>query len=113
MSLLHDPAALADVHAVDPAVLGQIPYICWAVGIQHITEANASDFYVRVSFYEKVNGTFLNMLNEDESDWEPHPITPEHVRSLIGYRTNTPTMTEVQFRNHVYKNYKSDATREF
>lgn len=69
------------------------------VGIGHITEETVNSFYFRVSFYERLFGTFLvqavdnSDLPEDENGvrplrMRPRPIRLEDVRKFIGFRVN-------------------------
>lgn len=71
-----------------------------AVGMYEITEANARDFYARVSFWEKVNGA------QRYDDGTPVYLTPEDILRFIGLRTNASPMTEAKYRNHVWNTHK-------
>jgi len=77
--------------------LNSLIFASMPVGIQHITEDNAREFYARVSFWEKVNGAYR--MNEDGDV----PFTADDVRRFIGLRTNVSTITAAQFRKNVWE----------
>lgn len=55
-----------------------------AIGIGSWTEETIDEVAWRLEFYQKVNGPLL--ANEDG----PYPVPEEHVRALVGLRTNVP-----------------------
>lgn len=68
-----------------------------AIGMNEITEANARDFYARLSMWEKVVGAYRNM------DGKPLFFTPEDVLRGVGLHTNASRMTKAQFYKHMWE----------
>ncbi len=58
------------------------------VGIGEITEKTLPEFYARIAFLERLNGSFVKAQSEDGSDWVDRPITVEDIRRRIGLTTN-------------------------
>ena len=54
-----------------------------AVDMQGITDKNWREFYARIRLCEKLHGTYLK-----GEDMEPYPITPAHIKRLIGLKVN-------------------------
>lgn len=75
-----------------------IPWVCMAVGIGTITQANREDFFKRARMWEKAVGHFLR-INEDAGIVD-HPITQEIVDQYVGTWTN---VTTIPYRDFVHK----------
>lgn len=73
------------------------------VGINHITEDNAREFYERVSFIEKVNGASRHGWEDGEH--VPVYFTPDEIRRFIGLRTNASVLTKAKFKTNVYEGH--------
>jgi hypothetical protein len=74
------------------------------VGIPRITEANALEFYKRVSLYEKLFGSFIYAVDKDGNRID-HKIKLADVERLIGLHTNADPLTEAKFRKRVVDRY--------
>lgn len=105
MSLVHDPREIADVHAVEPALLGIVGIICMCVGVNHITEDNVREFYARVNMMERLTGAFRSG-SEDGGQVQEVLMTVDEAKTLIGYRTNVTPMTKAKFKGHLFNNYE-------
>lgn len=79
------------------------------VGIYEITEKNYMEFYFRVSFEEKLNGSFLT--NSKDPKQKVPPLTLEQVKSHIGLRTNAGSYTKSQFALKLFKRHAEDCER--
>lgn len=66
-----------------------------AVGISRITEKRASQFTERVTAWEAVNGTHLQV--PIDGGWAPRPLTIADVRDHIGLHTNATSLTRTEF----------------
>lgn len=84
-----------------------------AVGIGHISEKDAPEFYARLALYERMNGSFTTVPDpKDPSNRVNYYITPEDVQRHIGLRTNVfPKETRTKWykrildsamRDHIY-----------
>ena len=69
-----------------------------AVGINHITEKNVHDFYVRVNMYEKLFGAYLWNVEKGSHQL----FTLEDIQSHIGMRTNISNKTKSQFLQSLF-----------
>lgn len=92
------PDTLSDEDAVTREAL---IFATMAVGMPTITEDNAREFFARVSFYEKVNGSY-----RFNGDGTPAYFTPEDVLRFVGLRTNASRLSIVQFRTSVWKSHE-------
>lgn len=66
-----------------------IPWVCMAVDVGSITEANKDEFLKRAKMWEKCVGAFLR-INGDAGIVD-HPITKEIVDQYVGTWTNVTT----------------------
>lgn len=86
-----------------------------AVGIGNLTEAEAPEFFARVSLYEKINGAFLKEARKGEDGepllddkgnpvaWDDRFITADDVRQHIGLKTNVSKETRAAWIKRVTK----------
>ena len=74
----------------------------FAVGINHITEKNADEFFKRTKMVERVSGAYRMKCGEGNKI-EGVFMTREEVSDLIGLRTNASSKTKTQFLAHLYK----------
>jgi len=79
-----------------------------------ITEESAADWFARISFYEKVHGTYCVKLDEDRTITRD-PFTPEDIVRNIGLSTNGNGRKETwgQFVKRVTQHDEADAKRAF
>ena len=83
-----------------------------SVGIGEITEANAQEFFTRLSMYERVYGPMLTVYNAETDQHEPQFLTPGDVRAHIGLHTNVfPKVTDAAWLKNLMRNYKYDIQR--
>ena len=80
-------------------------WLTMAVGIREITEKNYVEFYSRLHFLEKLEGTFVN------ADGKPRYYTIEDVKRRIGLSTNVTNYTRLQFINMKSKRFFQDIER--
>lgn len=92
----------------DWAITESIIFYTMLVGMPHISEANHEEFFTRVHFYEKLFGSVVYMIDENNNRIN-YPITLEEVRRRIGLRTNAETMTKTKFMNHFFKQFSREA----
>lgn len=69
-------------------------------GIREITEENSSNFYARISFIEKTQGSFFYKGKK------PCYISENDIKRMIGLRTNASTLTRSQFIKRHTQNLK-------
>lgn len=77
-------------------------------GLPNITKKNWKEFYIRISLWEKTNGAFCALVDEDGNRVED-PFTMEDIYSHIGFSTNSGTLSKTEFLSKLYKSY-GDAT---
>lgn len=86
--------------------------LTWAtvlIGINEITAENADEFFARVSFHERVLGTFRKRYNE--TDMEDFYLTADEVRLGIGLSTNAARLTKSQFIKGVWETHERRTAR--
>ena len=74
------------------------------VGMNHITEKNWREFFIRVSLEEKVHGATAVTIDED-GNMQPRPITVQDVQAHIGLRTNAKPDTKHQWMKRFRESY--------
>ena len=76
-------------------------FLTVGVGIGDLTEANASEFYARLRFIEKLDGPMLIRAQDPETGKRPEGvaafITPDEVRQHIGLSTNVSTESRAKW----------------
>jgi hypothetical protein len=63
------------------------------VGIGHITEKNAAEFYTRVETLQRLQGGSFGRTSKGED----YPITLDDVKRHMGLRTNVEDITRAKF----------------
>jgi len=76
-------------------------WACMAVGMGGITEANHETFYARLSIYEKLNGAFLQVYDEEAKKAHDQPVTLELVKLHIGLSTNVSNETAAKWAKRI------------
>lgn len=85
-----------------------------SVGLYEITEANALQFWTRLSMVERVFGPYLHLHDPEVGDTVPRPLTAEDVHAHIGLRTNAfPNVTDAAWSTRLLKSYADDRRREW
>ena len=112
MALTYDLTKVEGVDDLNDNLIEAIIFGTIATGIGDITEKNYEEFFVRIAYIEKLNGTFLRKAN-----FKPRPITLADVRALIGLKTNVfPEETRAKFikrqTGFILANILRDAKRE-
>lgn len=92
------------------AITESIIFYTMLIGMPHISESNHEEFFTRVHFYEKLFGSVVYMIDEDNKRID-FPITLEEVKRRIGLRTNAQTMTKTKFMNHFFKQFSDESLR--
>lgn len=105
MALTFDYSEVADWDNLDKVTKEQIIWATIDVGINHITEKNADDFFARVSLSEKVCAPYRRQLVDDE--WQDMPFTREEIHSLIGLKTNASVKPISTFKTHIWNMHQS------
>jgi hypothetical protein len=84
------------------SVCNMLIFICGqSIGIPKITEDNYVKVFERISFIEKLNGSFLVEINPKTKQKTSIPITLDQVKSHIGLKTNGSVFNKQQFvSNH-------------
>ncbi len=80
------------------------------VGINHITEKSADEFFVRIKLWEAAGGALRVMGRENGGGFEPCPLTLDEVRAYIGLNTNASVLTKAKFLGNLHR-YASDSLR--
>ena len=75
-----------DRERVNP-VTEALVFHCVGISMNGITKANADEFYARVAFVEKHQGSSVKEWGEDGKIGD-RPITREDVQAHVGLRTN-------------------------
>lgn len=92
------------------ATTESIIFYTMLVGMPNISEANHEEFFTRVHFYEKLFGSIVYMI-DDNNERINYPITLSEVKRRIGLRTNADTMTKSKFMNHFFKQFTNESLR--
>lgn len=103
MSLSWDATEVADFENLTDNELVTRDSLIWAtipVGINNLTQERVDDFFARVSFIEKTQGTYRHDSKGSL------PFTREDVQRFVGLRTNASPKTEAAFRKDAFDNYK-------
>lgn len=74
------------------------------IGMPSITEDNAVEFYKRVAFYEKLFGSNVYHIDENNNRVSDY-ITIDDINKHIGLRTNASTITATKYRNHIVQQF--------
>jgi ribosome biogenesis protein Nip4 len=84
----------------------QIPeaiiFYTMTIGMREITEKNWEQFYNRINFWEKINGTSLYIRKRKKM--QPLFVTKEDVQRMIGLKTNASTKSLTQFKKDLFFN---------
>lgn len=95
IKICHNPEGSNDdltrEQLVESIITQAIVFRTMAVGIGHITEENADEFYVRSKMWERLNGSTVRLAGEDYS------ITLKDILRRVGLRTNASRFTDAQF----------------
>jgi len=81
------------------------------VGIGTITDSNASDFYARYKFLEKIDGTYLYSYLGESGDLEDQYVTTDIVNKYIGLSTNVSFESNTSWLDRIYKRDKGLESR--
>lgn len=81
------------------------------VGIGTITNSNASEFYARYKFLEKIDETCLYSYLGESGDWEDQFITADIVNKYIGLSTNVCFESNTLWLDRIYKRDKKLLSR--
>jgi hypothetical protein len=92
------------------STIDMLIYCTMFVGMGEITEKNFVEFFTRVHLLEKVNGTFLKQFDGDKLN--PHEITLDDVRNMIGLKTNVSTETRAKFMKRNLDGFFQDIARQ-
>ncbi len=82
-----------------------------AVGIGEITEKTLPEFYARIAFLERLNGSFVK-AQDDSGAWVDRPITVDDIRRRIGLTTNVfPQETRAKWAKRQADSVLTDLVR--
>lgn len=98
MAITWDLTEVEDFDNLDSSLPDAGIWAAHGVGIPHLTEKNADEFFIRVSFWERVLGAYR--MNEKGEDVR---FTREDVTRLLGLRTNATAHTKAQFIKKTYE----------
>ena len=102
MALHYDVRTVADEYKADGEqwrITEALIFVTMVVGINRITEDNATTFAERLAAYQKVRGALLS--NYDGETVTERPVTAEDVRARIGLSTNATPMTNAAFKRRM------------
>jgi len=88
-------------------------WLSMGIGMNRITEANAAEFYSRVSLYEKLNGSMRSVWYDDDRGHQRIFTSEEDVYNHIGLGTNATPYTDAKFRKLMFDCANRDASRAF
>lgn len=98
MSLNWNMTEVEDYDNLDPVLREAGVWASIGVGIPHLTAAKVDEFYKRVGFWERVNGSY-----RQDSKGEDVRFTRADVERLVGMRTNAATHTKAAFIKKTYE----------
>lgn len=97
-----DATKVANWSEVEDALKTSIDFILMGIGFGTITEANAAEVFRRTNILERATGAFRQHLPEVGKP-EQVFVTPDEVRSLIGYSVNVSQKSKAQFKNDLFR----------
>lgn len=109
MPLTYDLSEVKDRDLSDDgwALTQALIFATMAVGINEITEANADEFYARVTITDLVGGPWLLVDNKRSS------ITVEDVQKHVGLRTNASPLTRTKFLKQQVTSRMNDLAAQY
>lgn len=90
--------------------------IIWAMpmlGFTAITEANAEAVYARIAMYELLFGALVRYWPDGVENPVDQPMKPEHIREMIGLRTNVSNESQTRWLSRMTKSRIQDFEREY
>lgn len=91
MGLHWDVSKVADEHRLVDGEMSPVTHalimLTLSTGIGEITEATAPEFYARVTYAERIYGSFVSVVDED-GGIKDRPITLTDVLNHVGLKTN-------------------------
>lgn len=88
------------------ATLEALIWNCMAIGMGKIEEKTLDRYVKRTRFYEHVFGPWRRGLDEQSGTIVPKPLTREEIARYVGLRTNASTLTDSQFANLMFRNFR-------
>ena len=83
------------------------------IGIGTITKANASEFYGRCKFLEKIDNFYLYSSFDEYDQIVLNYATPEIIQKYVGLITNVSFVSTSEWLKNIYKNQRRFSDSSF